>query len=351
MLSGPITNHSQFSWKEISCFLRPQVVSCDAIARPIGSLFLFLTSFYRAWGIDGFYCSYAKRHFLFFQDFLEKKVGINLDLCYPAKLDEIVSTILSMLDRDGLVIIPVSRRYLSSSIYFDREDVSQYLVVTGYSAETDAFFINDNLHFGERDLSTRYGPAIISSAILKKSAIRYWDTKIETGSPTPHEETQYWIAHLTAKTHRQTYDCVKLRKEMAATYLSSVPFDQQQIDVRHLVKIEAAYRNGDASVLESLVRSYMADANAGALHLDILLSEMTCCVDADTQDLSDHLLQYKNESLRERTKFIVSLLASKNSISDKDWRSMRRQLMEMAVSIRNRFMPAVESLAMQNRAK
>jgi hypothetical protein len=329
----------EFGWREVDCFFRPQALECDRRRPGAGLLFLFLSSLYRAFGPRGFFATPGKGHFSFLEEVFSPASGIDFVVVRPRARGEVRSAIRDLVDDHGACIVPTNVRHLPYFEGYQREDRAHYFVVTGYDAGHRAYEVVDSLHVAADHSSTRYLPHAIREELFEQLVSDYESTYVDGVRPDPYRAPYYWILAVDHRVARASTDAlddvsalVTSRFVDEVRRLDDATAAHVSVDERRLADLEAAIERGDRDTADTVMRSYLAEANFAAVHLTIILQALSTRDPPLHRDAVHLVDAWRRSTIRTRSELLIKAMLPAG-VQASQWAATRSRLAEQATEL------------------
>ncbi len=182
----------QFSWEDVDCFIRPQMLRCNQLLPGAGNLLLFNYSFYRTHLVAPYFSYPDFRYFDFLSAVFSNAVPFkfqNYEYSDLTDLSEKLTDYHANTIFETPVIVPANVRDLFYYQGYQQQDWAHYFIVTGYNPDTELFSVFDNLHLQADSKGTEYGEFTFPATLLFSCIDRFIHSHCRDG--VCHEESLY----------------------------------------------------------------------------------------------------------------------------------------------------------------
>ncbi|HEX8380463.1 MAG TPA: hypothetical protein VF619_07945 [Allosphingosinicella sp.] len=327
----------------MDCFLRPQVVIGDAIEPGRGGLLLFLASFFRWWGVDGYFAHENKPYFRF-AEAAAPLAGLRFELERPKSPRLAMEAIHRVQKGGGPLLVPVNLIEIPHSPHYRKTDQAHYFIVERYLSDQKCLQVFDNLHLDPGPDGVRYGAARLPEPVLEKAIAAYWASHVEGPVAAAHKERAYWLLRMSAAgpRPRERFDLAaallhqgeRLLRGMKEGLTTCVPADE-----RGMAALREALSLGPAEV-EVRVRAYLSDVNSAIAYLSLLKGAVEERSPAAKEALADRCAALEAKANAVRGPLLVSCLAGE-APSDEIWSDASDRLREYRAELRDALLETV----------
>lgn len=253
IISSVSENDDQYSWPQLDCFYKPLAILFKSFKQEYFDLFLFYVSYYTCFLADGYFMEALKNfdmpHILFFDFYnktLKNKFGLNVNKIPVTTEEELHEKIKNEINNGSPVIVPID---LFSLSYYERyleKHHRHYLIIKGYSAKKNLYFILDNTHL-DGGSSTIYKDFTMKKSDLYEMFRTYYE-KISLSGQTPY----FWSVGRDKNNKKQK---ITWTDALLDHYDNFKKVNSNKADIRYLLceAIKQIKSNGDAERAQSAV--------------------------------------------------------------------------------------------------
>lgn len=315
----------------------------DEIEPGRGGLLLFLASFFRWWGVDGYFADEDKNYFRF-AEAAACLAGLRFELERPASPNLAMDSVRYLDNGGSPLLVPVNLIEIPHSPHFGKTDQAHYFIAESYLPEQKCFQMLDNLHLEPGSDGVRYGPTLLPEPILEKAIAAYWASHVDGPVGTAHKERSYWLLRILSNdlAPRQVFDLAsallghgeQLLTAMTEGRIACVPADE-----RGMAGLCKALELSSAEV-EARVRAYLSDVNSAVAYLSLLEGVVEERSPAAKEALMNRRATLEAKAHAVRGPLLVSCLAG-DTPSDEIWNDASHRLSEYCSELRGALLEAV----------
>ncbi|MNW44431.1 hypothetical protein D3C74_216660 [compost metagenome] len=175
-----IGNNDSYSWKEVNCFFKPMAILCNSFNKNFFDIFLFYTSFFNSYQIDGWFSTNwltesivnkqnQKKDFSgFFDNVLEDRLGLSLKRVYFSTEEEMHSKIISEVDKRNRILVPGDLFAIYYDDCYKTKSHGHFFIIKGYDLKKKIYYILDTIHL-DNGSNAIYKEFIIDFTMLSEA--------------------------------------------------------------------------------------------------------------------------------------------------------------------------------------
>lgn len=192
-----------FPWDELNCIVRPQYLYYESINKGKGIFYLFLTSFYRRYCINGYFQEPNKGLPELTQEVICPYLGSSYDIRKYSNVTSAINDTYTKANDGSLSVFPGNIIKLPYSINYEYRSWPHYFHFLKYSNTRDSLLVLDNLHIKDSFISYRYSPTWIKMSIVN-DLMEYYNKyycqrNIDKTIDLFHGMEGIWLLHLGQK--------------------------------------------------------------------------------------------------------------------------------------------------------